>query len=86
MLLATEHFCIVQNNIHYRLYIDIIDYHTGKNINYDNLRLAYQTVEEIVHGPGSSGEYQTVWHTMEMEGIRIPRKLVQMFLKEIDPA
>ena len=36
--------------------------------------------------PGSSGGYRTVWHTLEMEGIRIPQKFVQMFLKEIDPA
>ena len=61
-------------------------YRRGKNINYDNLRLAYQTIEEIVHGPGSSGGYRTVWHTLEMEGIRIPRKFVQMFLKEIHRA
>ena len=61
-------------------------YRRGKNINYDNLRLAYQTIEEIVHGPESSGGYRTVWHTLEMEGIRIPRKFVQMFLKEIHRA
>ena len=48
--------------------------------------MAYQTIEKIVHGLGSSGGYRTVWHTLEMEGIRIPRKFVQMFLKEIDPA
>ena len=35
---------------------------------------------------GSSGRYQAVSHTLEMEGIRIPRKFVQLFLKEIDPA
>ena len=62
-------------------------YRRGKNINYDNLRLAYQKIEEIVHGPGSSGGYRTVWHTLEMEeAICIPRKFVQMFLKEKDPA
>ena len=56
-------------------------YQRGKNINHDNLRLAYQKIEEIVNGPGVSGGYRTVWHTMEMEGIRIPRKFVQNVFK-----
>ena len=61
-------------------------YRPYADINYDSLRLTYQTIEEIAHGHGSSGGYRTVWHTLEMEGIRIPQKFVQKFLKEIDPA
>lgn len=44
-----------------------------------------QRVREIVNGPGSSGGYRTLWHTLEMEGLRVPRIVVQDILKEIDP-
>ena len=44
-----------------------------------------QRVSEIIDGPGSSGGYRTIWHTLEMEGLRVPRKIVQDILKELDP-
>ena len=47
-------------------------------------RRAYQRIEEIVNGPGSSGEYRAVWHTLKMEGTQVPRRFVQWSLKEID--
>ena len=37
---------------------------------------------EIINGPGSSGGYRTIWHTLEMEGLRVPRIIVQDMLKE----
>ena len=52
----------------------------------DYIAGVYQKIEEIVNEPGSSGGYRTVWHTLEMERICIPQKLVQTFLKELDPA
>lgn len=44
-----------------------------------------QRISEIINGPGSSGGYRTVWHTLEMEGLRVPRIIVQDMLKELDP-
>ena len=49
------------------------------------LRTAHNRIEEIVNGPVSCGGYRTCWHTLEMEGIRVPRTFVQFALKEIDP-
>ena len=72
MFLATEH-SLLRRLEQYKLY------RRGKNINYENLRLAYQTIEKIFHGLGNRGGYRTVWHTLEMEGICIPRKFVQIF-------
>ena len=43
-----------------------------------------QRVSEI-NGPGSSGGYRTIWHTLEMEGLRVPRTIVQDMLNELDP-
>ena len=42
-------------------------------------------IHQIVHGSGSSGGYRSVWHTLEMEGLKTPRIIVQDLLKEIDP-
>ena len=42
-------------------------------------------LQEIINGPGSSGGYRTVWHTLQMEGWQIPRNIVTSLLKELDP-
>lgn len=42
-----------------------------------------QLISEIFNGPGTSGGYRTVWHTLEMEGLRIPRMIVQDMLKRV---
>ena len=39
----------------------------------------------MINGPGSSGGYRSLWHSLEMEGLRIPRVVVQDLLKELDP-
>ena len=31
------------------------------------------------------GGYRSVWHTLRLEGIQVPRKKVQETLKEVDP-
>ena len=46
---------------------------------------AERRINELINGPGSSGGYRTVWHTLELEGIYVPRLFVQLYLKEIDP-
>ena len=50
-----------------------------------DLQLAYDRILHIVNGPGSCGGYRTIWHTLQMEGIRVPRTYVQCCLKDIDP-
>ena len=44
-----------------------------------------ERIQQIVNGPGSSGGYRTLWHTLEMEGLRVPRIVVQEILKEVEP-
>lgn len=51
----------------------------------DMLQKVRSRVSEIINGPGSCGGYRTVWHSLEMEGIRVPRVVVQDVLKELDP-
>ncbi len=44
-----------------------------------------QRISEIINGPGSCGGYRTVWHTLKMEGLQVPRIVVQETLKELYP-
>eukprot|EP00794_Sanderia_malayensis_P015227 gene15227-16801_t len=44
-----------------------------------------QKIWEITGGPGSLMGYRSVWHRLELEGIRIPRSVVAILLREIDP-
>ena len=39
----------------------------------ETVELVRQRVRAILNGPGSSGGYRTVWHTLEMDGLRVPR-------------
>ena len=40
---------------------------------------------ELINGPWSSVGYRTIWHILEMEGLRIPRVIVQDILRDMDP-
>ena len=55
-----------------------------KNVAYDinNVR---NRIQEEIDGPGCSGGYRSVWHTLRLEGMQVPRSVVQNTLKELDP-
>lgn len=58
-----------------------------RNNFHDNERLerVYQRMKELVNGPSSCAGYRTMWHTLEMEGLSVPRMFIQCALKDIDP-
>ena len=55
-----------------------------KNESEEIFQRARNRIIEMINGPGSSGGYRSVWHSLEMEGLRIPRVVVQDLLKELD--
>ena len=55
---------------------------SDRQYNDENVR---RRIEQIVNGPGSSGGYRTVWHTLRLEGYQVPRCVVQNLLKLVDP-
>ena len=55
-----------------------------KNINY-NIDHVRRRIQQELDGPGCSGGYRAVWHTLKMEGIQVPREVVRLVLKELDP-
>lgn len=36
-------------------------------------------------GPGSSSGYRSMWHTLRMENIQVPRNVVETLMRELDP-
>lgn len=44
-----------------------------------------QRIEGILNGPGCMGGYRSVWHTLQMEGVQVPRDVVASIVKELDP-
>ncbi|CAB3978133.1 RNA-directed DNA polymerase from mobile element jockey [Paramuricea clavata] len=42
-------------------------------------------IAELINRPSSSMGYRTLWHALELEGICVPRVIVQDLLKEMDP-
>lgn len=40
---------------------------------------------ELISGSCSSFGYRSIWHILELEGLRVPRVIVQDLLKEMDP-
>ena len=59
---------------------------TGKEEFNDTFYKVQRRMAELINGPCSSAGYRTVWHILEMEGLRIPRVIVQDLLREMDPA
>ncbi len=48
-----------------------------KNIKYD--------INVVLDGPDCMGGYRHVWHTLKLQGISVPRSVVQHLVKELDP-
>ena len=51
----------------------------------DTFLKVQRRMTELINGPCSSLGYRSIWHILEMEGLRVPRIIVQDLLKEIDP-
>ena len=51
----------------------------------DSCLKVQRRMTELINGPCSSLGYHSIWHILEMEGLRVPRIIVQDLLKEIDP-
>eukprot|EP00794_Sanderia_malayensis_P013090 gene13091-14432_t len=56
----------------------------NSNTFHNTIITARQRIEKMLNGPESLSGYRSIWHTLEMEGTRIPRSVVEAMLREID--
>ncbi|XP_028416576.1 uncharacterized protein LOC114540653 [Dendronephthya gigantea] len=55
-----------------------------RNTVYDE-QLVRQRIEEELNGPGCMGGYRSVWHTLKLQGLQVPRDVVEQLVRELDP-
>ena len=55
-------------------------------ISIETVTLACEFLESNLAGPASSNGYRANWHSLQSRGIQIPRNLVQILQKQLDPA
>ena len=44
-----------------------------------------QRINDILDGPGCVAGYRSVWHTLKLEGLQVPRDIVEQTIRELDP-
>ena len=54
-----------------------------QNAEYD-IDLVRNAIVSLLEGSDSSRGYRSIWHTLQMNGMRVPRLVVEMLLREID--
>ena len=55
-----------------------------KNSDYD-LDVVRDAVRSLLDGPGCCRGYRAIWHTLQMNGVTVPRVVVAELLRELDP-
>ena len=55
-----------------------------KNVQY-NINTVESAIRELLNGSNSLLGYLSIWHTIRLKGIAVPRIVVQELMKEIDP-
>ena len=55
-----------------------------RNIEYE-LDAVRDVVRSLLDGPGRCRGYRAIWHTLQMNGMTVPRVVVAELLRELDP-
>ena len=51
-----------------------------------NLKLVRGAVRVLLDGPESSSGYRSIWHSLQMNGMRVPRIVIEQLTRELDSA
>jgi hypothetical protein len=55
-----------------------------KNVN-DDINLVREVAEQLLDSPDACVGYRSIWNTLKLRGIIVPRLVVQQLMQEIDP-
>ena len=50
-----------------------------------NLAVVTDSVRALLNGPDSHAGYRAIWHSLQMNGHRVPRLVVEEVVRELDP-
>ena len=81
-LLATYHNIeISERTLHRRLRMHGL---SRRNPEYDVDSIIHE-VEGTLDGPDCIAGYRHVWHSLQLKGYQVPRQVVELLLRELDP-
>lgn len=52
------------------------------NFDIDEIR---RVIQRKLNGPGNMGGYRSMWHALRTEGHKVPRRIVEELMRELDP-
>lgn len=55
-----------------------------RNVDFD-VGEVRQRIMQLLNGPGCSGGYRSVWHCLQLQGLQVPRRVVEQLVRELDP-
>jgi hypothetical protein len=61
------------------------EYKLRRRIPTFDLDLVRDRILRELSGPGSSSGYRSMWHTLRLENIQVPRHVVKKLMRELDP-
>ena len=80
-LLSKQHgLQLSERTLKYRL-----QYGLRRRLPLYHLEEVRQRVAEELDGPGCMGGYRSIWHTLRLEGLQVPRHVVETTVRELDP-
>lgn len=50
-----------------------------------NIEEVRQRIIQELDGPACMGGYRSIWHSLQMEGFQVPRRIVEELMRELDP-
>lgn len=50
-----------------------------------NVDFVRNEIITLLQGPHSSRGYRSIWHSLQLNGTRVPRRVVELLLRELDP-
>ena len=56
----------------------------SRSVNADEV-LVRRRMRQLLDGPSCMSGYRAMWHTLRLEGMFVPRNVVERLLRELDP-
>ena len=82
LLLAKQHgIKMSERTLKYRLQ----SYGLRRKLPDYDLAVVQQRIEEELDGPGSMGGYRSIWHALRLDGLQVPRHVVETIVRQLDP-
>ena len=74
-----------RTSLHHRLKRLGLSRRFRDNADADFLDMVRERIRNIITGPGSLSGFRAIWHSLQLQGIRVPQTFVREVIKDVDP-